>query len=87
MKGIVKTKDVRFDKKYAQASYDCRHLNTTQTKSDIMMWVVFNELTDFASHTPLWQPDDNRRSSLMQQSMNLLQRKRDIQPYYSIFEN
>lgn len=77
----------RLLEQYAQAGYDCRHLNTTQTKSDIMMWDVFNELTDFASHTPLWQPDDNRRSSLMQQSMSLLQRKRDIQPYYTIFEN
>lgn len=70
---------------YAEAGYDSRNFNTAQAKSNIMMWDVFNELTDFASHTPLWQADDNRRSSLMQDSMKLLQRKRDIRPYYDIF--
>ena len=70
---------------YAEAGYDSRNFNTAQAKSNIMMWDVFNKLTDFASHSPLWQADDNRRSSLMQDSMKLLQRKRDIRPYYDIF--
>ena len=70
---------------YSEAGYDCRHLDIRQAKSNIMMWDVFNELTDFASHNSLWPANDNRRSSLMQDSMELLQRKRDIQPYYDIF--
>lgn len=61
------------------------HLPTSRTKSDIMMWDLYNNLTEFASHTTLWDVNDNRRSSLMQQSVGLLQRKRDIQPYYDIF--
>lgn len=61
------------------------HLPTSRTKSDIMMWDLYNNLSEFASHTTLWDVNDNRRSSLMQQSVGLLQRKRDIQPYYDIF--
>ena len=61
------------------------HLPISRTKSDIMMWDLYNNLTEFASHTTLWSANDNRRSSLMQQSVGLLQKKRDILPYYDIF--
>lgn len=61
------------------------HLPISKAKSDIMMWDLYNNLTEFASHTTLWDVNDNRRSSLMQQSVGLLQRKRDIQSYYDIF--
>lgn len=61
------------------------HLAISKAKSDIMMWNLYNNLTEFASHTTLWDVNDNRRSSLMQQSVGLLQRKRDIQSYYDIF--
>lgn len=57
----------------------------SRAKSNIMMWDMYNSLTDFASHTPLWGESDNRRSSLMQRSVDLLQRERDIQPYYDIY--
>ena len=61
-------------------------LPIARTKSDIMMWDLYNNLTEFASHTTLWNANDNRRSSLMQQSVGLLQKKRDILPYYDIFD-
>lgn len=61
------------------------HVPTKQAKSDINMYALFNRLTDFASHNRLWEQTDNRSSSLMQQSMQLLIRKRDIQTYYDIF--
>lgn len=61
------------------------HIPTSQAKSNIMMWDLFNNLTEFASHTPLWNMNDNRRTSLMQSSVGLLQRKRDIIPYFDIF--
>lgn len=61
------------------------HLKISKAKSDIMMWDLYNNLTEFASHNTLWDVNDNRRSSLMQQSVGLLQRKRDIQEYYDIF--
>lgn len=62
-----------------------KHIPPTQAKSNIKMWNLFNRLTDFASHTNLWERTDNRSASLMQQSMELLMCKRDIQTYYDIF--
>ena len=61
------------------------HISAKQAKSNINMYDLFNRLTDFASHNQLWEQTDNRSSSLMQQSMQLLLRKRDIQTYYDIF--
>ena len=61
------------------------HVSAKQAKSNINMYDLFNRLTDFASHNQLWEHTDNRSSSLMQQSMQLLLRKRDIQTYYDIF--
>ena len=61
------------------------HVPAKQAKSDINMYDLFNRLTDFASHNQLWQQTDNRSSSLMQQSVQLLLCKRDIQAYYDIF--
>lgn len=61
------------------------HAPAKQAKSDMNMYGLFNRLTDFASHNRIWQQTDNRSSSLMQQSMQLLLRKRDIQTYYDIF--
>lgn len=62
-----------------------KHIPATKAKSNIKMWDLFNRLTDFASHTSLWERTDNRSASLMQQSMGLLMCKRDIQTYYDIF--
>lgn len=61
------------------------HIPAEQAKSNIKMYDLFNRLTDFASHNTLWEQTDNRSSSLMQQSVKLLLRKRDIQTYYDIF--
>lgn len=68
---------------YKQAGL--QHADATRCKTNVSMWDVFNRLTDFASHTPLWSEDDNRRTELMQQSMVLLQTKRDIKTYHDIF--
>lgn len=61
------------------------HVPVAQAKSDINMYDLFNRLTDFASHNQVWEQTDDRSSSLMQQSMRLFLRKRDIQTYYDIF--
>lgn len=70
---------------YESAGYlmDAEHM--AQAKSDKTMWELFNMLTFFATHNELWAPQDIRRSSLMESSMNLLLRKRDIKEYYNIF--
>jgi len=70
---------------YENAGY---HMNSKQmslAKSDKSMWEVFNMLTAFASHNTIWSPQDIKRSSLMESSMNLLLKERDIKEYYNIF--
>lgn len=61
------------------------HIPAARAKSDLTMWEAFNRLTDFASHTPLFDAADARRPRLMQEAMGLLNRRRDIQTYYDAF--
>jgi hypothetical protein len=42
-------------------------------------------LTFFATHNQLWSEQDIRRTSLMEASIVLLMRERDIKEYYNIF--
>ena len=72
--------------KYAEYGYG-NHLPVARAKSNVKMWDLYNNLTEFASHTSMWNTNDNRRTSLMQESVRLLQKKRDIQPYYDIFSS
>ena len=69
---------------YAAHGYD-NHVPITLVKSNINVWDLYNNLTEFATHTPLWAENDNRRSSLMQESLAFLQRQRDIKNYVDIF--
>ena len=69
---------------YKEHGYS-NHLSMTNAKSNLVMWDLYNNLTEFATHTSLWAENDNRRSSLMQQSVAMLQKRRDIQPYVDIF--
>ena len=71
--------------KYEKAGYHMVYKNMTQAKSDKTMWEVFNMLTYFATHNDVWSPHDLRRSYLMESSMGLLLKKRDIKEYYNIF--
>ena len=70
---------------YEEAGYPMIYKTMIQAKSDKTMWEVFNMLTYFATHNKLWSPHDIRRSSLMESSMGLLLKKRDIKDYYDIF--
>ena len=70
---------------YENAGYSLNSVQETQAKSDKTMWEVFNLLTFFATHNTVWARQDIRRSSLMEASMNLLLRERDIKEYYNIF--
>lgn len=71
--------------KYEKAGYPMVYKYMTQAKSDKTMWEIFNMLTYFATHNDAWSPHDLRRSSLMESSMGLLLKKRDIKEYYNIF--
>lgn len=71
--------------KYESAGFLLSSTEEAQAKSDRTMWEVFNLLTFFATHNTVWARQDIRRSSLMEASMNLLLRERDIKEYYNIF--
>ena len=70
---------------YQAAGYDMKQIPVTQARSGINMWELIKRLTAFASHTPVWEAGDNRRSGLMMESVKLLNRPRDIKEYISIF--
>ena len=70
---------------YQAAGYDVQYFPINQARSGINMWELVNRLTAFASHTPVWEAEDNRRSGLMMESVKLLNRPRDIKEYISIF--
>ena len=70
---------------YALAGYDSKHFALTMAHSDMKMWELFNRLTAYATHTTDWETDDNRRSGLMIESLQLLNRPRDIRQYVNIF--
>ena len=70
---------------YQAAGYDAQHFPINQARSGINMWELINRLTAFASHTLVWEAEDNRRSGLMMESVKLLNRPRDIKEYISIF--
>ena len=70
---------------YQAAGYDTKQIPANLARSGINMWELINRLTAFASHTPVWEAEDNRRSGLMMESVKLLNRPRDIKEYISIF--
>lgn len=70
---------------YQAAGYDTKQIPANLARSGINMWELINRLTAFASHTPIWEAGDNRRSGLMMESVKLLSRPRDIKEYISIF--
>ncbi|MBO4961017.1 MAG: hypothetical protein J6C80_02110 [Flavobacteriales bacterium] len=70
---------------YQAAGYATQHFPINQARSGINMWDLINRITAFASHTPIWEVEDNRRSGLMMESVRLLNCPRDIKEYISIF--
>ena len=75
----------RIKSEYENAGHFLNSVQECQAKSDKTIWEVFNLLTFFATHNTVWARQDIRRSSLMESSMNLLLRERDIKEYYNIF--
>ena len=53
--------------------------------SEFTMWQLFNIITSFATHNNVWSENDIRRTTLMQQGMDLLCRERDIKHYNNIY--
>lgn len=48
-------------------------------------WDAYNLLTEFATHTTLWTPENHRRILLMNKAINMLRKKPDIVSYIEIY--
>lgn len=53
-------------------------------KGEGTLWDAYNLLTEFATHTTLWTPENYRRISLMNKATNMLRKKPDIVSYIDI---
>ena len=80
---IIPYKHIRAE--YENAGYAMSAAAEAQAKSNKTVWELFNLLTFFATHNAVWVQQDIRRTSVMEASMNLLMRERDIKEYYNIF--
>lgn len=80
---IIPYRDTK--EQYENEGYHLNNVQLTLAKSDKTMWEIFNMLTAFATHNTIWTPHDIKRSSLMESSMNLLLKERDIKEYYNIY--
>ena len=73
-------------KMYSDRGYN---LDTTEKKrlamSSLTVWELYNNVTEFATHTPIWKDTDHRRSILQMEATRFLQRRRDIRRYADIF--
>lgn len=54
-------------------------------KGEGTIWDTYNVLTQFASHTTIWKPNDHRRIAIMNGAVGLLKREPDIVNYLDIY--
>ena len=71
---------------YEQSGYPVNGEGLRRAVSSMTVWQLFNILTYFATHTQTWTPHDLRRPQLMEQSVSLLNSRRDIMEYHNVFE-
>lgn len=70
---------------YEQSGYPVNAEGLRQAVSSMTVWQIINILTTFATHTPTWTSHDLRRPQLMEQSVSLLNHKRNIIEYNNVF--
>ena len=61
-------------------------IDPNNTVSSVNTWDLYNRLTDFATHTDFWEPNDISRDILRQNAAAFLRRPRDIKSYVNIFK-
>lgn len=71
---------------YQQSGYSVTSQALRRAVSNMTVWQLCNILTGFASHTQTWTRHDLRRPLLMEQSVVLLNAKRDIIEYNNVFD-
>lgn len=54
-------------------------------KGEGTIWDTYNTLTQFATHTPIWEHQDYRRIIIMNGAVGLLRKKPDIVNYMDIY--
>lgn len=57
----------------------------TLDKGEGTIWETYNALTQFATHTPIWEHHDYRRINIMNGAVGLLKKKTDIINYIDIY--
>lgn len=79
---LIPYEEVR--KAYECAGYYDRHKEHLM-KGEGTIWDTYNSLTQFATHTPIWERQDYRRINIMNDAVNLLKKKPDIINYIDIY--
>ena len=69
---------------YENAGYYDRHKEHL-IKGEGTIWETYNALTQFATHTPIWEHHDYRRINIMNGAVGLLKKKTDIINYIDIY--
>ena len=70
---------------YEQSGYPVNAEGLRQAVSSKTVWQIIYILTSFATHRPTWTSHDLRRPQLMEQSVSLLNHKRNIIEYNNVF--
>lgn len=71
-------------KAYERAGYYDRRKEHLM-KGEGTVWDTYNSLTQFATHTTIWEHQDHRRINVMNEAVNLLKKKPDIVNYIDIY--
>lgn len=79
---LIPYEKVRFS--YKHAGYYDPHKEHLM-KGSGTIWDTYNTLTQFATHTPLWEYHDHRRINIMNGAVSLLKKKPDIVNYMDIY--
>lgn len=65
---------------YKEAGHRINAKNRAFAEGNMNMWELYNNLTEFATHNNEFSKHDPRRTSILIQGMNLLDRERDLKP-------
>ena len=67
-------------KEYKEAGHRINAKNMAFAEGNLNVWELYNNLTEFATHSTQLTQRDPRRTAILIQSMNLLDKERDLKP-------
>ncbi|MBR5639534.1 MAG: hypothetical protein IKW83_07195 [Muribaculaceae bacterium] len=67
-------------KEYKEAGHRINAKNRAYAEGNQNVWELYNNLTEFATHNHEFTSHDPRRTSILIESMNLLDKERDLKP-------